>query len=192
MCLTASNTPSRAVTKPTREKRSPNSWLSSGEPNGDVGLILVTVESEYKDCPAGDRERPRMLTRQIMRMLGAAIVLIVLAFASSSVQAHSGHAHDPAAQTAAQVESPELARQVTPAAFQRAVERPEAPASPNRGCISGCCSTACAACSAAGLPNSGEVVPVPPIGMVRVAVPRSPTLAGRAPESIRRPPKSFI
>jgi hypothetical protein len=44
------------------------------------------------------QERVLMVKRQTMRVLGAAIVLIVLSFAPSVVQAHTGHEHHAAAQ----------------------------------------------------------------------------------------------
>jgi hypothetical protein len=137
-----------------------------------------------------------MVKQRIMRVLGAAIVLIVLCFAPSVVQAHSGHEHHAAAaQAAVHGDDGHAARSesepaVTPASLQKAeVGQTETPAPSGRNCVGGCCSYACASCCA-GLPSSVEHVPFPRTTM-RVAFPASQTWASREPDSPKRPPKDF-
>jgi hypothetical protein len=135
-----------------------------------------------------------MVKQQIVRILGAAIVLILLSFAPSVVQAHTGHEHHAAAQAVVhgghgQAASHEPEQAVTPASVQKAeMGQTETPAPSGRNCIGGCCSYACASCCAAGLPSSLEHLPFPRTTM-RVASPPSQTWASRAPASLKRPPK---
>jgi len=138
-----------------------------------------------------------MVKRQTMRVLGAAIVLIVLSFAPSVVQAHTGHEHHGAAQAAVhgghhgQAASQESGQAAAPASLQQAqLGQTEMPAPSSRDCVGGCCSSACASCCAAGLPSSVELVPLPRTVM-RVSFPSSQARASRAPDSLRRPPKHF-
>jgi CsoR family transcriptional regulator, copper-sensing transcriptional repressor len=141
-------------------------------------------------------ERAMMAKQQIMRILGAAIVLIVLSFAPSVVQAHTGHEHHAAAQAAVQgghgqAASQESGQAGAPASLQQAqLGQTEMPAPSSRDCVGGCCSFACASCCAAGLPSSVELVPLPRTVM-RVSFPSSQARASRAPDSLRRPPKRF-
>ena len=69
--------------------------------------------------------RAIMPKQQIMRILGAAIVLIVLSFAPSVARAHIGHQHQASVhgghgQVASQVASHESERPATPASLQQA------------------------------------------------------------------------
>jgi hypothetical protein len=144
--------------------------------------------------------------RQIMRVLGAAIVLIALSFAPSVAEAHRGHdhhaaapAHGPALHVHADghVAHPKSvahsnSEQAPPSASLRnaTLGQAAAPASLDRNCVTGCCYSACAACCVAGLPGSVELAPLAP-RMTRLALPPSRTGATREPDSLRRPPKHF-
>jgi hypothetical protein len=133
----------------------------------------------------------------IMRILGAAIVLIALSFAPSVARAHLGHQHlaslhngqgDAAIQAAAQ----ESERVAAPASLRQSQWKQAGtlPAS-DRNCAGGCCLSACAACCAAGLPSPVTFIPVLR-SMTRVAFAPSQMWPDREPESLRRPPKHFI
>ena len=137
-----------------------------------------------------------MLKQQIMRILGAAIVLIALSFAPSVAQAHVSHPHlasvhggqqQAAAQAAAHI--PE--RLASPASLQQAQWKQARPPASDRNCTGDCCLSACAACCATGLPSQVQFVAFPRT-ITRVAFGPSQTWPDREPESLRRPPKSFI
>ena len=138
-----------------------------------------------------------MPKQQIMRVLGAAIILIALSFAPSVARAHVGHqhqasVHDGQGQTASQVAAPESERPATPASLQRAQwKQAGTPPASDRNCTGGCCFFACAACCAAGLPSAVAFAPFPR-SMTRVAFAPSQIWPDREPESLRRPPKYFI
>jgi hypothetical protein len=138
-----------------------------------------------------------MLKQQIMRILGAAIVLIVLSFAPSVAQAHAGHQHQASvhggqAEGASQAASHASERPATPASLQQAQwKQTETPPASDRNCTGDCCLSACAACCAAGLPSPVAFVPFPP-SITRVAFAPSQAWPDREPESLRRPPKYFI
>ena len=137
-----------------------------------------------------------MFKQQIMRVLKAAIMLIVLSFAPSVAQAHTVHEHHAAAQAVVhgghgQAASHETKQTVAPASFQPAqLRQADMPAPSSRVCVGGCCSFVCASCCAAGLPSYVQLVPLPRI-TVRVASPPQQTWASRTPDSIKRPPKHF-
>jgi hypothetical protein len=136
-----------------------------------------------------------MLTQRIMCALGAAIVLIALSLAPSVAQAHVGHPHHAVAHThgdhghAMVVHSERSATQAVLQQAQRG--QPIAPASSERNCVGACCTTVCASCCAAGLPNFVQLVPFPR-SATRVAFVPAEVRPDRAPESLRRPPKYFI
>lgn len=136
-----------------------------------------------------------MLTQQIVRVLGAAIVLIALSFAPSVAQAHIGHKQHAAAHVhggQGQAASDQFEQSATPALSQQAQWRQaETPPASDRNCVDGCCLSACAACCAAGLPSSVELVPFAR-SATRVAFVPSQIWPNRPPESFRRPPKYFI
>jgi len=133
----------------------------------------------------------------IMRILGAAIVLIALSFAPSVAQAHVGHQHQASvhggqSQAAFQAVSHASERPATPASLQQAQSgRAGALPASERNCTGGCCFFACAACCAAGLPSAVAFAPFPR-SMTRVAFAPSQIWPDREPESLRRPPKYFI
>ena len=138
-----------------------------------------------------------MPKQQIMRILGAAIVLIVLSFAPSVAEAHVGHQHqasihDGQGQTASQVASHESERSATAASLQQAQwKQTGTPPASDRNCTGDCCLSACAACCAAGLPSPVEFVAFPR-AITRVAFVPSQVWPDREPESLRRPPKHFV
>ncbi|UPJ51039.1 hypothetical protein IVB30_06665 [Bradyrhizobium sp. 200] len=134
-----------------------------------------------------------MLKQQIMRILGAAIMLIALSFAPSVAQAHISHphlasVHDGQSQAASQ----ESERSATTASLQQAQwKQARMPPASDRNCAGDCCLSACAACCAAGLPSPVEFVAFPRT-ITRVAFGLSQMWPDREPESLRRPPKYFI
>jgi hypothetical protein len=136
-----------------------------------------------------------MLKQLIMRILGAAVVLIALSFAPSVAQAHLGHQHQASlhnGHAAFQATSQESERQATPASLQQSQwnQTGTLPAS-DRNCTGGCCLSACAGCCAAGLPSPVAFMTFPR-SMTRVAFAPSQIWPDREPESLRRPPKHFI
>ena len=135
-----------------------------------------------------------MLKQLTMRILGAAIVMIALSFAPSVALAHMGHEHHVAAQLHSSHDaavSQEAARPTAPATLQQAQwERTDAPTPEGRNCVGACCTFACAACCAAGLPSVVQFVPLPRVA-TRIALGWSETWPDSEPESLRRPPKSF-
>jgi hypothetical protein len=138
-----------------------------------------------------------MPKQQIMRVLGAAIVLIVLSFAPSVAQAHVGHQHQASVhgsqdEGASQAASHASERPARPASLQQAQwKQTGTPPASDRNCTGDCCLSACAACCAAGLPSPVAFVAFPQV-ITRVAFAPSQMWPDRAPESLRRPPKYFI
>jgi hypothetical protein len=134
-----------------------------------------------------------MPMQQMMRIVGAVIVLIVLSLAPSVARAHAGHVHPASVHHGqGQAASAESERPATPALLQQAQSK-EAGALPasDRNCVGDCCSFACAACCAAALPSPVELAPFPrPTKRVGFALSRMGP--NREPESLRRPPKSLI
>jgi len=132
-----------------------------------------------------------MPMQRMLRMLGAAIVLIALSLAPSVAGAHAGHQHHAsthAGQGHAAADQSDAAR--APASLQQAqlTEDGSLPAS-ERNCVGGCCSFACAACCAAALPGPVGFMAFSP-STTRVAFVPARMGPNREPESLRRPPKS--
>lgn len=143
------------------------------------------------------REKGMVPMRQMMRILGAAVVLIVLSLAPSVAQAHSGHPHPASVhggqdKTAVQADFRQSDHLAKPASLQRAQLRQAGmlPAS-DRNCIGDCCLSACAACCATGLASPMQFIAFPRTVM-RVAFGPSRMQPDRKPESLRRPPRHFI
>jgi hypothetical protein len=138
-----------------------------------------------------------MLKQLTMRVLGAAIVLIVLAFAPSAAQAHTGHQHPASVhgghdQGTSHAASHASEQPATSASLQQAQwKQAETPPASDRNCTGDCCLSACAACCAAGLPSPVAFVAFPQ-AITRVAFVTSRMWPDREPESLRRPPKYFI
>lgn len=122
------------------------------------------------------------------------IVLIALSFAPSAADAHAGHGHVPAVK----VEMPD-----SPSAAQKAAEPKPAQAqiqivkqassdtpSKRKNCNGLCCGAACAACCVASLSDFSDAAP----GwrsLFRLVFPSGPGWESRAPDSLKRPPKTF-
>jgi hypothetical protein len=143
-----------------------------------------------------------MLKQQIMRILGAAVVLIALSFAPSAARAHVDHPHLASVHggqsqvqfQAASHESKRSAKPLSlkPASLQQAQwKQAGMPPASDRNCTGDCCLSACAACCATGLPSPMEFVAYPRT-ITRVAFGPSQMWPDRKPESLRRPPKYFI
>jgi hypothetical protein len=138
-----------------------------------------------------------MPRQQIMRILGAAIVLIALSFAPSVARAHTGHPHPASVhggqhQAVAQASAHVSERSAVPASLQQAQwKQAKMPPASDRNCTGDCCLSACAACCATGLPSPVQFVTFPRT-ITRVAFGPSQMWPDREPESLRRPPKSFI
>lgn len=129
-----------------------------------------------------------MLKQLTMRVLGAAIVLIVLSFAPSVARAHTGHQH----QASVHGGHGQGASQAASASLQQAQwKQAEMPPASDRDCTGDCCLSACAACCAAGLPSPVAFIAFPQ-AITRVAFVPSQMWPDREPESLRRPPKYFI
>lgn len=135
-----------------------------------------------------------MLMRRMICAVGAAIVLIVLSLAPSVAQAHVLHRHhavvdvhgshgQAASDRSGQAASPAMLQQAQPA------QTDERHAS-DRNCVGACCASVCASCCAAGLPNLVQLAPLSG-SATRVGFARSETGPDRAPESLRRPPRTF-
>jgi hypothetical protein len=135
-----------------------------------------------------------VMTMQLtMRILAAAIALIVLSFAPSVARAHSGHQHQTSVHgDQGHATSQESDRSSSATSLQQAQWKDAGvlPAS-DRNCSGGCCSSACAACCAAGLPDPVQLAPFSPL-ITRVALVPSRMWPDREPESLRRPPKYLI
>jgi hypothetical protein len=142
-------------------------------------------------------QRAIMLKQLTMRVLGAAIVMIVLSFAPSFAKAHGGHEHHASVhggqgQVALLAASHESGPSVTSASLQQAQwKQAELPPASDRNCTGDCCLSACAACCAAGLPSPVAFVSLAQ-AITRVAFAPSRMWPDRVPESLRRPPKYFI
>jgi len=135
-----------------------------------------------------------MLKQLTMRVLRAAIVMIALSFAPSVALAHMGHEHHAAAPlhgSHGDAASYEAARPAASATLQQARwERTEMPTPEARNCVGACCTFACAACCAAGLPNFVQFVPLPRVA-TRITLVWSEIWPDSKPEALRRPPKSY-
>ncbi|WKA27910.1 hypothetical protein [Bradyrhizobium roseum] len=142
-----------------------------------------------------------MAKQQIMRVLGAAIVLIALSLAPSVARAHTGHphlasVHDGQSQAVSQVASQaafdEIEQSAGSASLRQARWKADGmPPASDRNCAGDCCLSACAACCATGLPSPMAFIAFPR-AITRIAFGPSPMWPEREPESLRRPPKTFI
>jgi hypothetical protein len=141
-----------------------------------------------------------MAKQQIMRVLGAAIVLIALSLAPSVARAHTGHSHlasvhDGQSQAVSQVAYQAAfdgAESAGSASLRQARWKADGmPPASDRNCAGDCCLSACAACCATGLPSPMAFIAFTR-AVTRVAFGPSPMRPEREPESLRRPPKTFI
>ena len=166
-----------------------------------AGLISVrgTLNSPSPSLPSRCLcyDKAIMPKQLIMRILGAAIVLIALSFAPSVAQAHPGHqqhassdggqGHDAPQATSHQSDGTATAASLQQAPWNQAGKLP----SSDRNCAGGCCSSACTACCVTGLPTGLALVPYPR-STARVGFVPSQIWPDREPELLRRPPKYFI
>src|SRR5262245_42974876 len=95
------------------------------------------------------------MKQRLMRIVGAAIVLIALSFAPSLAQAHNGHSHHATVHEGhghGYAASQPSGHPAAPMVLQQSQQKDAGalPAS-GRNCIGDCCSFACAACCAAAL-----------------------------------------
>ena len=152
-----------------------------------------------------------MSTGTLLRMFGAAILLIAVQFASVVAEAHAGHGRGPdghhvqghhqghhqglvAAADAAHSISPDQTAPAKPAApAQPAAEfaaqvAPGAAASGSGACVMGCCGCTgcCTAALAAVTPHLPPKACSPRVGFARVI-----SGSGSDPRGLRKPPRSL-
>ena len=135
-----------------------------------------------------------ILKAQVIRVLGAAVLLIALSLVPSMANAHAGHAHalSPAASATqlgdAGMSSGTVAAIALKAEFSAGGITPDRPL--GSACGGGCCSgapcTACVGMVLIELPGIGLPISAASIVMIDIW----PT-ASRDPEGLRKPPKSF-
>jgi hypothetical protein len=135
-----------------------------------------------------------MLLRRMICAVGAAIVLIVLSLAPSVAQAHVLHRHHAVVDVHGghgHAASDQSAPTASPAVLQQAQpgQTDERDAS-DRNCVGACCASVCASCCAAGLPSLVQFAPLSR-SATRLAFAHSEIGPDRAPESLRRPPRTF-
>jgi hypothetical protein len=143
----------------------------------------------------------------VLRMIGAAILLIAVQFAPIAARAHSGHGHEPdghqlqaqhfhahgaAAATAAHATSSDHApaAPAEPAAQVEASAQnsPDAQPSTANACVMGCCgSTGCCGAALAAVSPS-----LPPKACpLRIGFARPISVRGVDPQGLRKPPRSL-
>jgi hypothetical protein len=142
-------------------------------------------------------------TGTLLRMLGAAILLIVVQFASVATQAHVGHSHAPdghslqahgAAVGVFQSKSSEdtgsahrVARAQSAAQAEAAAQNPQGAALIYKSCAIGCCGTGMGCCGAA-LATASPDLP-PKVGSLRIGFARLVSIREVDPRGLRRPPR---
>ena len=142
-------------------------------------------------------------TGTFLRMFGAAILFIVVQFASVAAYAHAGHGHAPdghhpqahhqgtgtAAGIADAVSSDEAARPQPAEQAEAAVRNtPGALSSDSDACVMGCCG--CTGCCAAALAAASPHLP-PKACSPRIGFGRALTVPGVDPRGLRKPPRSL-
>src|SRR5918999_4406196 len=97
-----------------------------------------------------------MFLGMIYRMVGMAVVLAALSFVPSAAKAHSGHQHHAAhhAGVASIATASTHHQAVLSAAAEAKLDQDGDPASPERSCMGGCCSSAFGSCCPSGLPSA--------------------------------------
>ena len=139
------------------------------------------------------------LDRQLARILGAVIVMIVAYLAPSAAKAHPGHHPAPAAvaaSDAASAKSDARATVAAPAAATKAIvvalytADPDASA-PGKMCHGVCCCLAGMSCSAHALtPDAGSAVMTRKAATLS-AIPDDLARPGVDPEALPKPPRPF-
>lgn len=142
-------------------------------------------------------------TGTLLRMIGAAILLIVVQFASVAAnahvahghapqghhQAHSHHAHGTAAGNAHSISSAETAAANRAVQAEAAAQNtPGAPSSDADACVMGCCGyTGCCGAALAAVSPS-----LPPKACpLRIGFARLVSVRGVDPQGLRKPPRSL-
>lgn len=134
------------------------------------------------------------VTGQLLRILGAAIVLIAVQFMPLPARAHIGHVHGvsahaahlhhhaPTASLSAKILAPAMGVMV--AGELRAAPQEVQDVAVNCGiCVAGCCGAALAATSPTSIPPVARLRD----GDLEASIPGR----GREPDGLRRPPRSF-
>jgi hypothetical protein len=133
-----------------------------------------------------------MFLGTILRMIGMAVVLAVLSFGSSAANAHSGHQHQAVHhESVASIAVASTDQAVLSAAAEAKLDQDGDRSSPERPCLSGCCSSASGPCCPSGLPSVSLSVPYLQI-VSRVSFPPSQAGVRRTPESFERPPRASL
>ena len=129
------------------------------------------------------------LTHQVLRLLGAAMVLIALSLAPSVASAHAGHDHGNGSVPVAS--DPQPAKGAAGPRLELAsASTSQVDARLPSGCAGQCCSSApCTACCAVAAVTVCE--PIPPLGRVVVGLRDPDRLWQLHPDGLRRPPRFF-
>jgi len=129
-----------------------------------------------------------LLNLALVRMLGAAVVLAALSFASSPASAHAGHHHATAAASISHE------RPVAAAVTAELSATPVLPVAPSNGVTCdgfGCCSSGpCTGCH--GFVAATVTMPMPPFAASSLARPGAPPLPDPRDNRLRRPPNSLV
>ena len=133
------------------------------------------------------------LKRQIMRIAGAAIILIALALAPSAANAHAGHSHTTADSSASapsakgEVKASLAVKSTTALTEEASASVPQR--TDCKSCDGGCCAAACVACCVATLgPAAGK----PPYrATLGLHFPSTQSWDSIAADSLLRPPRTF-
>ena len=145
-------------------------------------------------------------TGRLSRIFGAAILLIVVQFASVAADAHVGHSHGPdehslqghgtAAGIAHSSSSAKVGFACAHTQAQPATQAEPATAKNGRGapsgsggCVIGCCGTSAGCCGAALVEISPDLPPQ--ACALRMGFARLIFVRGVAPQGLRKPPRLF-
>jgi hypothetical protein len=124
-------------------------------------------------------------THQVLRLLGAAMILIALSLAPSVASAHAGHDHG-SAPVASDTQPSKGVSHTEAASTSIANFDAHLP----RGCTGQCCSSApCTACCAVAAATVSQ--PSPPLGHVIMGLRNPDRLWQLHPDGLRRPPRFF-
>ena len=137
------------------------------------------------------------LRHQLVRALGAAIVMIAAYLMPAVAQAHAGHVHPaPAAVAAATSASPDNSATAAKAAPLDAVAKAVAVLRADRStqaparCNGFCCGVNMSCCAPALAPEAATLVPLPALSRL-VLIYQAPARPGIDPEALPKPPRSF-
>ena len=137
------------------------------------------------------------LRHQLVRVMGAAIVLIAAYLMPTVAQAHAGHVHAaPAAVAAATSASPDNSATAAKAAPYDAIAKTVAVLRADRStqaparCKGFCCGVNMSCCAPALAPEAATLVPLPAPSRL-VLIYQAPARPGIDPEALPKPPRSF-